>query len=101
AAARETAYRPVIARAAYTVADLLERAGDAAESRTLVDEAIEAAAAARLDEIEAKAWTLQLYMLGFAGEAKDAELATAQRAAEAAVVRARDELVRARLENTL
>jgi tetratricopeptide (TPR) repeat protein/predicted Ser/Thr protein kinase len=101
AAARETQYRPVVARAAYTVADLLERAGEAGESRALVDETIETAAAARLDEIEAKAWTLQLYMLGFAGEAKDAELATAQRAAEAAVVRARDELVRARLENTL
>jgi eukaryotic-like serine/threonine-protein kinase len=101
AAARETSYRPAIARAAYTTADLLERAGDARASVELVEESIATAAAARLDEIEAKAWTLQLYMLGFAGEAKPAELAAARRAAEAAVARSRNELVRARLENTL
>ncbi len=100
-AARETSYGPVIARAAYTVADLLENAGDAGESKKLVDEAIATAAAARLDQLEAKAWILQLYMLGFAGEAKDAELAAARRAAEAAVVRSHDEMMRARLENTL
>ena len=101
AAARATQYGPAVARAAYTVADLLDRSGQTAEARPLVDEAIANAAAARLDELEARAWMLQLYMLGFAGEAKDAELAAARRAAEAAVKRSRDALVRARLENTL
>jgi eukaryotic-like serine/threonine-protein kinase len=100
-AARDTKYGPAIARAAFTLGDLLERGGETGEGRKLVEEAIATAAAARLDEIEAKAWTLQLYMLGFAGEAKADELATATRAAEAAVVRARNELVRASLENTL
>jgi eukaryotic-like serine/threonine-protein kinase len=100
-AARATKYGPVIARATFTVADLLERAGEAGEGRTLVDETIATAAASRLDELEAKAWTLQLYMLGFAGKAKPDELAAAQRAAEAAVVRSRNQLVRAGLENAL
>lgn len=101
AAARETAYGPVIARAALTKADLLETAGRSGEGRPLVDEAIARAAAARLDEIEAKAWTLQLYMLGYAVETKQPELEAAQRAAEAAVVRSRSPLVRARFENAL
>ncbi|MFN0251577.1 MAG: serine/threonine-protein kinase [Kofleriaceae bacterium] len=100
-AARETKYGPVIARAAYFTADLLEVGGKAGEGRTLVDEAIEAAAAARLDEIEAKAWTLQLYILGNAGDTKQPEVEAAARAAEAAVVRSRAQLLRARLENTL
>ncbi len=100
-AARETKYGPAIARAAYTTADLLETAGKTGESRPLVDEAIATAAAARLDAIEAKAWTLQLYMLGYAGETKQPELDAAQRAADAAVVRSHDQLLRARLENML
>jgi eukaryotic-like serine/threonine-protein kinase len=101
AAARETKYGPVIARAAYTLADLLEITGKAGEGRALVDEAINLAAGARLDEIEAKAWALQLYMLGYAGDTKQPEIDAAQRAAEAAVVRARNELLGARLENVL
>nr|MDQ3367327.1 tetratricopeptide repeat protein [Myxococcota bacterium] len=80
---------------------LLERAGDAAESRRLADETIASAAAARLDELEAKAWMLQLYLLGAGGEAKAEELGAARRAAEAAVGRAHHEPTRARLENTL
>lgn len=100
-AARETAYGPVIARAVYYTADLLEVGGKAGEGRALVEEAIRTAAAARLDAIEAKAWTLQLYILGNAAETKQPEVDAAARAAEAAVVRAREALLRARLENTL
>ena len=100
-AARETKYGPAIARAAYTTADLLERAGNAGEARKLVDESIATAAAARLDDLEARGWMLQLYLLGQAEDAKPGEIAAARRAAEAATVRARNELIRAHLQNTL
>ncbi len=101
AEARRVAYRPLIARASHHAADLLERAGKVSEASALLDEAIAAAAAARDDELEARAWTLQLFLLGSTRNASVEEREAARRAADAAVARARDPLVRARYLNTL
>jgi tetratricopeptide (TPR) repeat protein len=100
-AAKQAAFGPSLARAAYAVADLLERAGDTAGATPLADQAVQAAASARLDGVEAKGWILQLYLLGVDGEAKDSELAAARRAGEAAAARARDRLIDAHLDNVL
>ncbi|HEY4060221.1 MAG TPA: tetratricopeptide repeat protein [Kofleriaceae bacterium] len=99
AAARRTAYRPVIAEGAYRLADILERAGDVPGATPLVDEAIRVSAEARLDTIEAESWILSIVLRGLDGDAKDDELVAASRASEAASVRARDTMVTAALAN--
>jgi tetratricopeptide (TPR) repeat protein len=101
ASARTTGYRPGIANAAYRLADLLERSGDAAHAMPLAQEAIRVAAEARLDSTEAASWILQLMLRGVDGDARDAELAAAQRAGEAAAARARDPKMQAELDNVL
>ncbi|MGE0548614.1 MAG: tetratricopeptide repeat protein [Kofleriaceae bacterium] len=100
-AARSSEYRPTIARAALMAGELLVNAGSFEQARSMIDEAIQTAAAGRADLIEARGWILALYLLGVEREAKESELTAATLAARAAVARAGDPIVHARLENVL
>jgi eukaryotic-like serine/threonine-protein kinase len=100
-AARRNGRQQLIGRAAQLIAEQLMRTGDMTGALAHADEAVKAAAAARDDEVESRAWLVQLYLRGVIQHQRGSDLDMARRAALAAADRAGDERTRAALEHTL
>jgi serine/threonine protein kinase/tetratricopeptide (TPR) repeat protein len=97
---KSVSYLPIQARAMFSAAKLRRRVGDTAAAEALLRELIPLAARVRDDALAARAWAELLWSMGYVeGRHQDAlDLALA---AQAAVERTGDELLRAELWLTL
>ncbi|MEM9491929.1 MAG: tetratricopeptide repeat protein, partial [Myxococcota bacterium] len=96
----QTGYSPLAARARYRLAVLRARVGDLLGSERLLRALLPQAAAARDDELVARAWLSLITTVGPHGH-RYTEAALLQLSATTAVARADDDRLRARLAETM
>jgi serine/threonine protein kinase/tetratricopeptide (TPR) repeat protein len=97
---KSVAYLPIQAQAMFSAAKMRRRAGDTAAAEALLRELIPLAARVHDDVLAAQAWAELLWVIGYI-EARHAEALALSLAAQAAVERTGDELLRAELWLTL